>query len=438
VRRSWPRMLLGFVVGFGVIAVLLLGVAAVGIGRDLPTDLMALRSWQAPPSLLLDASGAPIATFALVEPVEDGPPPPSLLAEAFFAAAPPPFYEARVDVATTLPGAVLRVLRGRPSSASPLSLALARALLVDEAPGARRQAREELVATWLEGATTVTARVEAWLDEVPLCRGRRGLARARRECLGTSQGGWTDIEMATIAAAAAWDLDLAGDPHLLAARRDAVLEQLVRRGLIDPDGARRGGLPPRIPPPPDADCKPQLLAGARRAAGVAPGEPVRLETGIDGEVRDALDRFGAVSALLADSSSGLVRACRSGGDGGAAERAAPRALLLAGGGQAPGLRWLPGEESGPPPDPVSRVEAWTEHLRMEETQGVRWSRAGDRVLIVHPALAGAVTLADVSRAPALVEALAGLLHQARVLMPDDLEVVQGADGLRVRARGDGA
>ncbi len=414
----------------------------VGLRRGLPTDLEALHAWQAPPSLLLDRAGAPIATFVLVESVPEGPPPPTLLAEAYLAAAPPSFYEPRVDAATSLPAAVLRVVRGKPPSASPLSLALARALLLGEGHGARRQGREELLATALEGATTVTDRVEAWLDWVPLCRGRRGLQRARRECLGTGDAGWTDAEMATLAAAAAWGIDLAGDAGLLAARRDAVLEQLVRRGLVDPEGARQGGLPHRIESPPSPDCLPELLAHARRAADVSPDRPLRLDSGVDGDVRSLLGRYDVKEALLLDVDSGVVRACRgpTAPTIGSTAALARHALALAGGGQAPGLRWLPNAPVEPAGSALPRVEAWGALLAMEHSGGLRWSLRADRLLLVHPTLAGALRLDDPAEAEALVAGLRALLPRARALLPDDLELVGSPNGpvVRLRARGPSA
>ncbi len=403
-----------------------------GLGASLPLDLAALRSWQAPPSLLVDSSGAPITQFALVQPVADGPPSPTMLAEAFLAAAPQAFYEPRVDAATSLPGALLRVVRGQASSASPLSLALARALLLDEPPGAERQAREELLATALEGTTTVTDRVEAWMNWVPLCRGRRGLERARRECLGTGERGWGDGEMALLAAAAAWGLDLDGDPHLLAARRDAVLEQLARRGLVDAASARRGGPPPHRAPPPTRDCLPELLAQARRTASSSPATPVRLDSGLDGGVRALLDQYGVRSALLADPRDGVVRACRS-GDLETLE-AATMARLVAGGGRTPGLKWLPDSDPSPEPAAIPRLEAWNSMLAMTDAGGLRWSLRGDRLLLVHPALAGAASLSDPTQAPGLVEALGRLLPSSRAPLPDDLEVVRSPEGDRVRPR----
>ena len=363
----------------------------------------------------------------------DGPPPPSLLAEAFLAAAPPAFYEPRVDAATTLPGAVLRVARGRPSSASPLSLALARALLLDEGHGPRRQGREELLATALEGRTTVTARVDAWLQWVPLCRGRRGLARARQECLPPRNQGWTDADMATIAAAAAWGLDLAGDPHLLAARRDAVLEQLVRRGLVDAQSARSHALPGQAPPPASEDCLPQLLSDARRSSAASPSAAVRLESGIDGGVRALFTSHRVVAGLLLDPSDGVVRACRTAASADVSELAG-HALAVATGGTPPGIRWLPRSEATPPPPSLDRLEAWNARLRMQERSGLRWQLAGDRLLIVHPTLAGAVALRDPSQAEAFVAALVRLLPAGHALLPDDLEVVRSTDGLAVRPR----
>ena len=402
----------------------------------MPSDLNELRAWQAPPSLLVDSAGAPVASFALVESVPEGPPPPTLLAEAFLAASPPSFYEPRVDAATTLPVAVLRLARGQPSSASPLSLALARALLLGEEPGARRQGREELLATSLEGTTTVTGRVEAWLEWVPLCRGRRGLERARRECLGTGGSGWTDAEMATLAAAAAWGLDLVDDPGLLAARRDAVLEQLVRRGLVDPDGVRQAGPPRLVPPPPSEDCLPRLLTGARRAVGASPALAMRLDSGVNGEVRALLRRHGVRSALLVDARSGVVRACRvepvAGED--STEALALRALQIAAGGVAPAVRWLPDSPPEAGSGTLSRLEAWNALLRMEDADGLRWSLRADRLLLAHPTLGGAVHLKDPEDAEALVEELRALLPPARALLPDDLEVVRASGGSRVRRR----
>lgn len=434
-RRSWPRVLLGLAVGFVATGSFLAALAVLGLARGLPADLDAVRAWQAPTSLLVDRAGVLVASFSLVEAVPEAPPPPTLLAEAFLAAAPPSFYEPRVDAATTLPGAALRLARGQPSSASPLSLALARVLLLGEEPGARRQGREELLATSIEGSTTVTARVEAWLDWVPLCRGRRGLERARRECLGTADAGWTDVEMATLAAAAAWGLDLVADPGLLAARRDAVLEQLVRRGLVEPEGARQGGPPRLLPPSPSRDCLPRLLADARRAVGTSPAIAMRLESGLDGDLRALLQRHRVRSALLADVRSGVVRACRGGLEADSTESLAARGLQLAAGGRAPGLRWLPTSEPEAEGAPLERVEAWTALLHMEDEGGLRWSQQGDRLLLADPSLAGAVHLADPTSAASLIQDLRALLPRARALLPDDLEVVQApGGGTRVRPR----
>jgi hypothetical protein len=414
------------------ISLVLVALGSLGFRRSMPAGLDALKAWSAPPSLLVDEEGAPIATFSLVEAVEDGPPPPTLLAEAFLAAAPPSFYEPRVDGATTLPGALLRLLRGEPSSASPLSLALARALLQGEAPGARRQGREELLATSLESATTVTARVEAWLDWVPLCRGRRGLQRARRECLGSEGGGWNDAEMATLAAAAAWGIDLAGERRLLAARRDAVLEQLVRRGLVDLDGARSGGLPPLVSPPTSEDCLPQLLADARAVWTGPLTEPQRLETAIHGGARELLVRHGATSALLIDVRDGTVRGCRQGGD--SVDVEAFEALAVAGGGSAPTLRWLPGSEDDGDRQSSPRLSAWQSLLSMNDVRGLRWALDGDVLTLAHPTVAGAVRFGSPQEAESFVEALARLLPRARALLPDDLEVITNRGGLRVQRR----
>lgn len=433
---SWPRFLLGVLLGFVAIVVLLVFVGFLRLQAGLDVNLASLRDYRSPPSLVLDREATPLATVSLVEPIAAGAPPPSLLAEAFLAAAPPSFYEPRVDGATALTAALARVVQGKAPSASPLSLALARALLLGEEPGPERQGREELLATALEAKTTVTERVDAWLDWVPLCRGRRGLRRARVECLGTSEEGWTDGEMATVAAAAAWGLDLAGDRGLLASRRDAVLEQLVRRGLVDRGTAQRSRPPPLVPPPANADCLPHLMAGARRQPGSSPARSLRLETAIDGNVRRVLVDAGVDRAVLLDPRSGIVVGCRGGpgaGPGSLGDQAR-HAIRLASGGAAPEVRWALVEPIQPDSTPLPRLDAWTQLLALHDADGLRWRLEGSRLLLAHPTLAGAVDLDDPAAAEALIEDLSRVLPRKRVLLPDDLEVVRVRGAVEVRSR----
>ncbi len=225
----------------GVLVVLVLGALALFHATgDLPADLSGLSAWSSPQeSRILDANGVERARFRLVEPSSWPTGEHEALVEAFLAASPPTFYEPRTLQATSLASALRRVLSGQGPPASPLSIEISRWLLSSEPAGPRRRLREDLLSTWLDAEVPVHRRVIAWMDRVPLCLGRRGLLKAARVCLGGSLDQLGLGDRVTLAAAAAWRLDLAGDRGVLEARRGLVFDTLVVRGRIRGDEAAR-------------------------------------------------------------------------------------------------------------------------------------------------------------------------------------------------------
>ncbi len=259
---------------------------------SLPADLASLNAWGSPQdSRILDAVGVERARFRLVDPSRWPEGTHEELVEAFLAASPPAFYEPRSLSATSLAPALRRLLAGTAPPASPLSAELARLLLSDEPPGPARRLREDLVSTWLDAEAPLPRRVVAWIDRVPLCLGRRGLERAATVCLGTPLADLDVGARVTLAAAAAWRLDLAGDRDILQARRGQVLDELVVRGRLKGlEAARfaaRGTAVPR-PSGPSAWAELIALAPRHRLGRFNETRSATVETTLRWEVQTAL------------------------------------------------------------------------------------------------------------------------------------------------------
>lgn len=277
--------------------------AVLGLSRvtgNLPADLTSLSAWRSPlESTVLGADGIERARFRLVDasswPIGDH----EELVEAFLAASPSAFYEPRSLAATSLGPALRRLLVGSAPPASPLSVELSRLLLAAEAPGPARRLREDLVSTWLDAEVPLPRRVVAWIDRVPLCLGRRGLERASTVCLGT---GLADLDLGgrvTLAAAAAWGLDLAGDRDVIEARRGLVFDALVVQGRLQGlEAARHAASGVIVPRPSGPSAWAELVGlGPRHLLGRSNDpRPAAVHTSLRWTLQEAL-----VQALPGDS-----------------------------------------------------------------------------------------------------------------------------------------
>lgn len=457
--RLLPLSLVGFVLGVVVTGLLALWVLSGRLDQGLHHPLERVRSAESPPSRLHDADGDVLMDFRLVQPVEvEAPEAPPLLIEAFLVASPSAFYEPRARAATSRSLALHGALQGRAPTASPLSVELARVLLVSEPAGLQRRVREELLATRLDAETTVSERAAAWLDWVPLCHGRRGASAARRDCLGVDTGEWSAAEAASVAVAAARDLDLADDSDLLGAARDAVLERLVRRGLAGREAfAQRVATTGREPVDP---CLEEVRSEVRRRVGEAWGQVLGVETQRDILLSDALERLAPDGRWLLASDDGSVIACRGAGStglrqavrppqpGDGVEQVAAWALAVSSAGRPAGARWTGSVRIGsrelPPHRPVARPpamspeRAYGELLGLEPAErGMRTRAYGSVVAVIHPRMSGAVQLDDPGQAEELAARLSHRVTERRFPVPDGVEVVSVEGRLAVRMRDGG-
>ena len=297
------RLLVG-ILG-GVLSVSLIAVISVlGAARQLPADLSALSSWESPSqSTIVDDRQRVRAELRIVEPGVWPGDEHEELVEAFFAAAPASFYESRSRRATSLGPALRRALRGEGPPASAMSIELARLLLASEDPGPVRRVREDLVATWLDAEVSVSRRAVAWLDRAPLCVGRRGLRRAATACFGQQLDEMSLADLAALAVAATWRLDLAGDRDQIRARRTQVLDELVTRGRLSAvEAASLAHAPIPAPRSRGAEDWVDLVSlGVRRRLGRGQEtRPARIETSLHWALQESLAApLGSAGAWLA-------------------------------------------------------------------------------------------------------------------------------------------
>jgi len=346
--ESVPRFAIGVLLGAAGATLLLSATVGARLRAGLPDDSSALLPYGSPePSTVYDSDGTEVGRFALVRPLDGAELSPEPVIEAFLAAAEPTFYEARVERATSPLQAMRRAWQDAPPVASPLSLSLARALLAAEPVSVRRRMRVDLLSSQFDAERSVGERVASWLQWVPLCRGRRGLDRAALDCLGNPDDTWRPGEAAMVAAAAVFHLDLASDRQLLLARRDAVLDRLVRQGRLR--ALEVVELPPPAPLPArtvGADALSERAAVmARRMARSDFDAPVAVHTEVFGPLQSYLARQPYLNEgawLVLDVETGAVRAV--GGDP-AVARAAPGFEAFALGGGDPAAAWGgPGSE----------------------------------------------------------------------------------------------
>lgn len=403
---------------------------AARIAGDLPELGPALFAYTSPAdSKLLDGSSGEVARFRVVEPIEPADELPDDLVDAFLAASAPSFYEARAQATTPLLEAVRHGARGDAPTASRLSTELARLLLSDEAPGIRRRVREEILASRLDAEATTAERVRAWLEWAPLCRAHRGLVRAAG-CLGVPVEQWGPGSVATVAAAGAGWLDLADDPGLLVARRDAIVDLLVVRGDLDPEAAAALAPPRRGAIPTGAQAwQEAALAEARATARRVEPAPVVVTTWLDSALQKvAGERFGEHPWAGVLVETGGVAAL--GGDAlapGGALALAGRAARMAGGVQAeprfvrrvdvPGRRalWPTVQETTATLDPFER---YARIAALPEQGSVRLWLEGDCAAALHPRLVFAACGVDEPPVRELV-ALLSELPSASFPLPDD-------------------
>ena len=277
----------------GALSVSLIAVVSVlGVARDLPADLAALSAWQSPNlSTIVDAGQSPRGELRLVEssawPGDDH----EELVEAFISAAPKSFYEARSRRATSLGPALRRAFGGEAPPASALSIELARLLLATESSGPVRRVREDLVATWLDAEVSVSSRAIAWLDRAPICLGHRGLVRAARACFGRPLEQLGLADLAAIAVAATWRLDLAGDPEQIRMRRAQVLDELLTRSRVTAAEATAFARSPIFAPHPEGpEAWVELIGlGVRHRLGRGnESRAARIETSLQWPLQQAL------------------------------------------------------------------------------------------------------------------------------------------------------
>ncbi len=238
-RRPLVALLVGFVSGVVVIGGAVLAMGAWLLVRGLPDDPMAVEAYRSPePSRLEASDGRSVAEFPMVEAVEPLRADPTLLVEAYLALHDGAFYEARVDRSLPLLPVVSGALRGERLLASPLSRAVARSLAAGTKAGTLRDLRTDLLAARLDGDSELHRRTAAYLQTLPLCHGRRGVVEALRACLGvTDAAAIGPAEAALLAAAAAFELDLADDLEVLEARAAAVLDRLTLQRRLDAEEA---------------------------------------------------------------------------------------------------------------------------------------------------------------------------------------------------------
>lgn len=297
------RMLVG-ILG-GVLSVSLIAVVSVlGVARQLPADLTALSSWESPgQSTVVDVTQRVRAELRIVEsgvwPGDEH----EELVEAFLAAAPATFYESRSKRATSLGPALRRAFAGEGPPASAMSIELARLLLAAEEPGPIRRVREDLVATWLDADVSMSRRAIAWLDRSCVCLGRRGLARAADVCFSRPLAQLSLADKVALAVAAAWRLDLAGDPDQIRLRRAQVLDELVTRNRLSAiEAAAIARSPIPAPHSEGGEAWIELISlGARRQLGRGhETRRARIETSLRWSLQEQLaGRLGADAAWLA-------------------------------------------------------------------------------------------------------------------------------------------
>lgn len=397
------RAVSGFVVGLLLMGAVVLSLVTRSVTSDLPTSPVPILDYRSPEeSVLLDGAGEVVARFRLVDVAEPADGATDLLVEAFFAASDPTFYESRASRATPAVDALRRAVRGSAPSASPLSTELARVMLAAEAPGLRRRIREEILATRLDADVSVVERGSAWLEWIPLCGGRRGLGLAVRDCLGVRWADLDDRHLALLAGAATAELDLRLPPEVLEARRDAVLDQLVALGRVDPeDSARYADATAEVAHPAGDDAFiERALMEARRLARDAEPRAVTASSWLEPRLQDRLARAGLLSWGAVEPHRGAVLAFggRQDGPGEALGLALEQARRVRGG-ESPQVRFLrklevAGRVEIPlaPPAALATdeladpVETYASLMALPGTSGLKHWTSGSCRLLVHPSL----------------------------------------------------
>ncbi|HVL74640.1 MAG TPA: transglycosylase domain-containing protein [Noviherbaspirillum sp.] len=245
-KRSWRRTVLRVALAsVGVFVVLLVGAGVFvanylhGLNKTLPGVDAMLQARGAEPSILLSASGTHLATFsrghfARVSLDEVSP----YVVQALIAVEDHRFYEHKgIDYERTL-GALWYTLRGNMQGGSTLTQQLARNMFpvrVGRERTLERKLREMLTALKIEQTYTKDEILETYLNSVPFLYQVTGIEMAARTYFDKSAADLDLLESATLVGM------LKGTsyynpvlhPERAQRRRNIVLQQMVRHGMLD-------------------------------------------------------------------------------------------------------------------------------------------------------------------------------------------------------------
>jgi penicillin-binding protein 1A len=279
--RGWGRILarvalitLSLLMLLTIVAALALAQHLSHLNKSTPDVEKLLQERSAQPSVMLSASGTPLATFkrghyerVSLEQVSP------YVIQALIAVEDHRFYEHRgLDLNRTL-GAAWYTLRGSPQGGSTITQQLVRNLYPKRIGRARtmdRKLREMLTALKIERTYSKREILEAYLNSVPFLYQVTGIEMAARTYYDKSAAELDVMESATLVGM------LKGTsyynpllhPQRAQQRRNVVLSQMVRRGMLDSAAYRAARARPLqvqwTRPPEPLGSAPHFAAHVRR------------------------------------------------------------------------------------------------------------------------------------------------------------------------------